>query len=406
MTLGIDIDDTITNSSDIFIKYATIYNIEKNINHRININELNQDKAFGWIEDNKLEFRNKYLKKILSETKPKNNAIEVINKLKDKGYKICFITARNKDEISSIYNLTYNWLMENNIKFDKLIVNSTNKLKDCIVNNVDIFIDDNYSNCNNIFENLKIPVFMFNTRYNSKHLNLKFERVFDWNEIYVKLEKINMEKSMRKKENNNLDFIDADRREDFPLEPKGFRYIYFYGGTKNYRAYLVPENLSRADFMEQYPQYIPEQNIPIYENNGIILRADPKFPCPGFYILSLNKTYKAFDLIDDVTFLRFSFILKKAKEGMRKVLKLNYAHLLSNEKSDPYVNVHFWLVPINGITSPDLLDFNVKEYLNSFVPKDEINKIISYNKKLKKYFEEINLVEQDNKLTEKLLIEK
>lgn len=60
------------------------------------------------------------------------------------------------------------------------------------------------------------------------------------------------------------------------------RFIHFYGGTKNYRGYLVPEDLSRADFMEQYPEYIPIQNMPIYENNGIILRADPKFPCPGF----------------------------------------------------------------------------------------------------------------------------
>ena len=109
-----------------------------------------------------------------------------------------------------------------------------------------------------------------------------------------------------------------------------------------------------------------------------------------------------YDVLDDVTFIRFAFILKKAKEGMRKVLNINYAHLLSNEKSDPYVNVHFWLVPVNGITSPDLLDFNVKEYLNSFHPKEELDKIIEYNKLLKKYFEEINLAEQDNQLLETL----
>lgn len=199
-----------------------------------------------------------------------------------------------------------------------------------------------------------------------------------------------------------LEYIDVDNREDFPPEPKGFRFIYFYGETKNYRGYLAPEDLSRADFMEQYPHYIPEQNIPVYENNGIILRADPKFPCPGFYILSLNKTYKAFDLMDDVTFLRFAFILKKTKEGMRKALNINYAHLLSNEKSDPYVNVHFWLVPVDGTTSPDLLDFDVKSYLNSFVPNKEIKKIISYNNILRKYFEKINLVEQDNIFTKLL----
>ena len=199
-----------------------------------------------------------------------------------------------------------------------------------------------------------------------------------------------------------LEYVDVENRDDFPPEPKGFRFIHFYGGTKNYRGYLAPEDLSRADFMEKYPQYIPKQNIPVYENNGIILRADPKYPCPGFYILSLNKTYRAFDLIDDITFLRFTFILKKVKEGMRNELNLNYAHLLSNEKSDPYVNVHFWLVPVDGTTSPDLLDFDIKLYLNSFNPKKEINKIISYNNKLRKYFEKIDLVGQDNSFTELL----
>ena len=200
-----------------------------------------------------------------------------------------------------------------------------------------------------------------------------------------------------------LQYIDVDKREDFPPEPEGMRYIHFYGGTKSYRAYIAPESISRADFMDQYPEYVPEQNKPIYENNGIIVRADPKYPCPGFYILSLNKTYRAFDLLDDITFLRFSFILKKTKEGMRKELRLNYAHLLSNEKSDPFVNVHFWLVPVEGTTSPDLLDFNVKEYLSSFNPKDEIDTILLYNNKLRDYFKRIDLVRQDNELTEKLI---
>jgi len=200
-----------------------------------------------------------------------------------------------------------------------------------------------------------------------------------------------------------LQYIDVDKREDFPPVPNGMRYIHFYGGKKNYRAYIAPENISRADFMEEYPEYIPEQNCPVYENNGIIVRADPQYPCPGFYIFGLNKTYKAFDLLDDITFLRFSFILKKIKEGMRKELGLNYAHLLSNEKSDPFVNVHFWLVPVEGTVSPDLLDFDVKEYLSSFKPKEQIETILIYNNKLREYLERIDLIRQDNELTAKLI---
>lgn len=203
-------------------------------------------------------------------------------------------------------------------------------------------------------------------------------------------------------EKKPLEYIDVDSRDDFPPEPEGMRFIHFYGGTKNYRAYIAPADISRADFMEQYPEYVPEQNRPVYQNNGIIVRADPKYPCPGFYIFGLDKTYRAFDLLDDTTFLRYSFILKKTKEAMRKELGINYAHLLSNEKSDPFVNVHFWLVPVEGTTSPDLLDFDVKEYLSSFTPKEEIPKILSYNNKLRNYLKEIDLVKQDNELTAQL----
>lgn len=397
MNIGFDIDDTITNSSKIFVKYAIEYNNLKNIIHPINTNELDQTLAFGWNDKNKKEFKKLYLKKILTETTPNKDAIKVINYLKETGNKIYLITARNDSEISNMYEFTKKWLLINKLNYDKLFVNCKSKVSACIENQIDVFIDDNFNVCTEIYEKSKTQVLIYTTKYN-KSINTNFIRVFNWQEILLYIIRLKKEKSMRKE----LKFLDVEKREDFPLEPKGMRYIHFYGGTKNYRGYLVPQDLSRADFMEQYPEYIPEQNMPVYENNGIILRADPKFPCPGFYILSLNKTYKAFDLIDDITFLRFAFILKKAKEGMRKTLGINYAHLLSNEKSDPYVNVHFWLVPVNGVTSPDLLDFDVKAYLSSFTPKENIEKIITYNKKLKKYFDEIDLVEQDNTLFNKL----
>lgn len=47
MTIGIDLDDTISNSSDVFVKYALQFNKEKSIDYDININELDQTKAFG-----------------------------------------------------------------------------------------------------------------------------------------------------------------------------------------------------------------------------------------------------------------------------------------------------------------------------------------------------------------------
>ena len=84
MNIGIDIDDTITNSSDVFVKYAKIYNETKNINYEINKYEINKNKAFGWSKLNEIEFQKKYLEKILTEAKPldDSNNIFVINILK------------------------------------------------------------------------------------------------------------------------------------------------------------------------------------------------------------------------------------------------------------------------------------------------------------------------------------
>ncbi len=400
MIIGIDIDDTITNSSDVFIKYAEIFNSEIGNSQYINIEELDQYKAFGWDESCQKDFSARYMRRIFEDATPHTKAVEVINMLHREGNKIVLISARSDSDTPDVYEITCKWLKQQKVEYDCLVLNCTDKIKGCRENMVDIFVDDNFANCFAVRSALSIPVFMYATRYNKKYFHSHIELVNLWDEIYSKIK----ERSMGAGDNREeLEFVEVDDRCDFPAEPSGYRFVHFYNGVGSYRGYLVPEDLSRADFMEKYPQYVPEHNRPIYEHGGIILRADPKFPCPGFYILSLDQTYRAFDLIDDITFLRFSFILKKAKEGMRKALGINYAHLLSNEKSDPFVNVHFWLVPINGITSPDLLDFDVKEYLHSFEPHNEIEKIKTYNKKLREYFTEINLEEQDDMLKNKLI---
>ena len=385
MRIGIDLDDTITNSSDIFVEYAKKYNKKKSINHEINIEELDQQLAFGWNHSNQEKFREEYLEKVLRNVSPHKNVVEVLKNISKKGNEIVIITARSNTELEDMEDITKEWLKEHNIKYHKLIMDSKEKDVVCAQEKINVFIDDNINICQKVYEKLKIPVFLFSTRYNSKKCSNGVFRISNWEEIY--------EKSVISKP---LDFIDVYDKSEYPKIKKGYRYIHFYGGTKNYRAYIAPNELSRADFMEKYPEYIPEQNQPIYENEGIIVRADPKYPCPGFYIFALNKTYRAFDLLDDNTFIRFCFILKKVKEGMRSELNISYAHLLSNEKSDPFVNVHFWLVPIDGTNSPDLLDFDVKKYLESFNPETEINKILDYNNKLRNYIDRIGLVDQDN----------
>ena len=184
MRIGIDLDDTITKTDEILFKYAKIYNEEEKILFNINREEWNLTKAFGWNEENIKEFFSKYLKSIYEEAEIKENAKERINKLKDDGNEIIIITARNTKSLKEVHEVCKDWLINNKINVDKIVVDGENKAQKCLENKIDIFIDDNICNCENVYNNLKIPVLLMNGRYNKDYQNPKIKRVYNWNEIY------------------------------------------------------------------------------------------------------------------------------------------------------------------------------------------------------------------------------
>jgi len=183
MNIGIDIDDTITNSSQVFVKYAKIYNKKHNLTHKINTYELDQNKAFGWSIDNQEEFASQYLKQILKEATPNENVVEVIRTIKKLDCNVFLITARKDSEISGMYEFTKQWLIDNSIEFDKLLINCDDKLKKCIDNDVKLFIDDNYFTCKKILDYKKIRVLLYETNYNKKYNDSELVRVQNWNQI-------------------------------------------------------------------------------------------------------------------------------------------------------------------------------------------------------------------------------
>ena len=184
MRIGIDLDDTITKTDEILFKYAKIYNKEEKILFNINRKEWNLTKAFGWNEENIKEFFSKYLKSIYEEAEIKENAKERINKLKDDGNEIIIITARDTKSLKEVHEVCKDWLINNKINVDKIVVDGEDKAQKCLENKIDIFIDDNICNCENVYNNLKIPVLLMNSRYNKDYQNPKIKRVYNWNEIY------------------------------------------------------------------------------------------------------------------------------------------------------------------------------------------------------------------------------
>lgn len=109
---------------------------------------------------------------------PRENCVEVINKLHNDGNEIYIITARDKEFHEDPYLQSKEFLDKNSIYYDKLIVNARNKAMACIENNIDLLIDDSISNCLNS-DNFGIDTITIGNKNNRGIKN-----VDNWEEIY------------------------------------------------------------------------------------------------------------------------------------------------------------------------------------------------------------------------------
>ena len=188
MRIGIDIDNTITDIEDELMESA--FNYAKSLNKEINYDYLNSDdknndggiyqKIFNFTYEELKYFLKDIQEEIVNKAVPRKNAINYINKLKEKENEIYIITARDSEFHDDPYKLSKDWLDKNNIKYDKLIVNAREKASICKKENIDIFIDDNINNCIDI-ANLGIKTIRISedeTNYNNI-VNVK-----TWDEIY------------------------------------------------------------------------------------------------------------------------------------------------------------------------------------------------------------------------------
>ena len=188
MNIGIDIDDTISNTYEYLFPYAQKYTIEE---LEKEIKDVNRDHMYAtnfhnWTKEQEKEFFIKYYKKIIEQVKPKLYAVNVINKLKDEGHKIYLITARFQMDNFDVESETKKWLKNNNIKYDKFIMNAQDKVSVAKQNYIDIFIDDAIKNCDDMAE-AGIKTFIMDSIINSNYQNDKLTRVYSWPHLYQEI---------------------------------------------------------------------------------------------------------------------------------------------------------------------------------------------------------------------------
>ena len=194
MNIGIDIDDTITNNTEVIDRFAKEYT-EQVLNREFKINTLDvvspmwAQYVYRWTEQENEDFWDKYYEKVMENVKPKDDAIEIINEL-SKENNIIIITARWDRENGIISKITNDWLKNQGIQYHKIFMGHEDKRKTATENNIDIFIDDNYKTCKQISD-LGVRTFIMNSRLNKDIQDEKIERVFSWKEIEQKIKEGN-----------------------------------------------------------------------------------------------------------------------------------------------------------------------------------------------------------------------
>ena len=189
MILGIDIDDTITRTTeqtDIFAKEYT----EKVLNREFSINLDTYDPmwvqaAYGWTKEDEKGFWNLYYEKDMEMLEPKEDAIESINELY-KNHEIILISARWDFESGIIKKITEDWLERHDVHYHKLFINHVDKRKISMENNIDLFIDDSLKTCREI-ESIGIKTLLMTSRRTDKIDVGSIIKVNSWDEILQKI---------------------------------------------------------------------------------------------------------------------------------------------------------------------------------------------------------------------------
>jgi uncharacterized HAD superfamily protein len=178
MNIGIDIDDTITET------YSTIIPMVA-VKYDLDLGDLIRTKpSYKTLEKSLVNydsFMAEYFPTMAKIVPLKKDVIEVLNKLRNDGHKIIFITARNRLEYKDPFKISKEYLDTHNVPYDKLIAECHDKGKQAIIEGIDLFIDDNNNNCRAVHK-AGIETLQFGTIFTKKLKNI--ERVESWQEVY------------------------------------------------------------------------------------------------------------------------------------------------------------------------------------------------------------------------------
>lgn len=198
MKIGIDIDNTITDTLPVLKEYCKRYNdtvVKRNLQmHEDGVASYN---LYDWTQEENMDFCIRYLEEVVLQAEVKENAREIIERLKNEGHNINIISSRAVPMFKTPYETTEKFLREKGIVYDKLLVGRIEKKSSCIENELDVLIEDEPQYITQMSEFM--PVIVFDAVYNKQCIGNNIIRVHDWNAVYSNIKK------MEKRINNDYE---------------------------------------------------------------------------------------------------------------------------------------------------------------------------------------------------------
>lgn len=176
MKIGIDIDDTLTNTRDKQLIYWKKYvNDHPNEGYTEEIPKTINDFGDEYVQS----FWDEYRQELMFDCSFKDNVSNILHKLVKDGHDIQIISARIDNKCPDLNKKTAIWFKENDIPITRINTNVREKAKFARVNSFDMIIDDNVKECIKARElGLKAILFNHDDTYDG------FQTT-SWEEVYL-----------------------------------------------------------------------------------------------------------------------------------------------------------------------------------------------------------------------------
>ena len=195
----VDLDDTLCYTGQTIIEYAKHYDITNlNGSGKIDQNSSSTDhyyfaRMLGWNRKQLIEFFDACYPMYLENIKVKDDAIKLLQRVKELDYIIHIVTARREKKIGIVYDITKKWLEENNLIYDDLIIDCINKGEYVKSVNAQLFLDDSLKNCLDVYTcSPETDNYLLTTNYNKEVSSDKIKRVNDLDEFYEKVRRLKL----------------------------------------------------------------------------------------------------------------------------------------------------------------------------------------------------------------------